>query len=75
MQIANGGLSLSGPALRALLSLEYVASLISEAGDVAELTKLRETPPSRSASSRPTSGVGASMGVIAVAALLALRLR
>ena len=75
VQIANGGLSLSGPALRALLSLEYVASLISEAGDVAELTMIRETPPSRSASSRPTSGVGASMGVIAVAALLALRLR
>ena len=44
VQIANGGLSLSGPALRALLSLGYVASLISEAGDVAELTKIRETP-------------------------------
>ena len=56
-------------------SLEYVASLISEEGDRSGVTKIRETPPGRSTPSRTTSGAGVTMGVIAVAAFLALRLR
>ena len=75
VRIASGGLSLSGSALRALASLEYVAALLSEERDPAEATTLRGTPPKPSASSRTASGAGAAMGVLAVAAFLALRLR
>ncbi len=75
VQLRNGGLSLSGSALRALGSLEYVASLFSDDLERPRVTSGPALLAKPKAADGTASGAAATLGVVAVAALLVRRLR